>query len=108
MQHWIDEMVFPDGWEDLRGFAEPDARRRTWLTEELTRELAVGHELNAVGWTLVAAAVGRDDVVLSLDDQRAAIVHLTYTRTPPERLPWPITETASSVTELTEVFLDRQ
>ena len=104
MQHWLDEMVLPEAWQDLRGFAASDTDRRDRFTEELQRELGVDHELAAVGWRVVATAWARDDLLLALDDGSAAIVHLTFTSTPPERPPWPETVTAASRRSLDDLF----
>jgi hypothetical protein len=70
-----------------------DASLVVGLEQELRRELGVGHPLHC----LPARALGRrpdcDDVLFALEDGtgRVAAVHLTFTHSPPERPPWPLT-----------------
>jgi hypothetical protein len=61
------------------------------MERELQRELSAGHPL----FGLQVCAVGRrqdcDDVLFAIEDgtDRVAVVHLTWTHTPPESPPWP-------------------
>jgi hypothetical protein len=63
------------------------------MERELRRELSAGHPLHG----LPVRALGRrqdcDDVLFALEDGtgRVAVVHLTWTQSPPERPPWPAT-----------------
>jgi len=59
----------------------------------LAREVAPGHPLYGVPVAAVGKHGGTDDVLFRLLDgsRRVAVVHLTWTRSPPERPPWPIT-----------------
>lgn len=63
------------------------------LERELSRELSAGHEL----WGVPVRALGRrqdcDDVLFALEDGtgRVAVVHLTWTHSPPDKPPWPAT-----------------
>ncbi len=76
-----------------------DSAQMVELEQELHRELAVGHPL----YGLPVRALGRrqdcDDVLFALEDGtgRVAVVHLTWTHSPPERLPWPCAEVFSSI-----------
>ena len=78
----------------------------TALEQTLAREVAPGHPLHGV----LVAAIGRhggcDDVLYRLleGSGRVAVVHLTYTHSPPEQLPWPITELFASP----EAFADQR
>ena len=96
---WIAAFSFPETWEDLRdGAVQQEVRE--WLSVELRRELAIMHPLSAANWQIVARSVARDDVIVSLDDSTAGIVHLTYTPTPPESVPWPESVTFDSAEDL--------
>lgn len=102
MEHWLSAATLPeDRFWDLRGDGAEERRLRESYTAELRRELAPDHVLATADWTLVATAHGSDDVVLLLHDGRAAVVHLTWTRTPPERPPYPRTTIVDGYDELT-------
>ncbi len=60
----------------------------------LAREVAPGHPLHSIPVAAVGKRDGTDDVLFRLLDgsERVAAVHLTWTRSPPERPPWPATE----------------
>lgn len=60
----------------------------------LAREVAPGHPLHGIPVSAVGKRNGTDDVLFRLLDKsgRFAAVHLTWTRSPPERPPWPFTE----------------
>lgn len=59
--------------------------------EVLRREVAPGHPLHGVPAEAVGKRDPSDDVLFRLLDGsgRVAVVHLTWTRSPPERPPWP-------------------
>jgi len=63
------------------------------MEAELRRELGRGHPLFGVPVRAVARREDRDDVLFTLEDGtgRVAVVHLTWTYSPPERPPWPST-----------------
>jgi hypothetical protein len=61
------------------------------LVRELRRELSSGHVLFGLPMRAIARRQDCDDVLFSIEDGtgRAAVVHLTWTRSPPESPPWP-------------------
>jgi hypothetical protein len=63
------------------------------MERELQRELLAGHPLFGLPVKTLARRQDCDDVLFALEDGtgRVAVVHLTYTHSPPERLPWPDT-----------------
>lgn len=63
------------------------------LDDELRREVGPGHPLHRVATRTVARRQDRDDVLFALEDGtgRVAVVHLTWTSSPPEEPPWPST-----------------
>lgn len=69
-----------------RKFAAP-------LEDVLAREVSAGHSLYGVQVETIGKHVACDDVLFHLLDgsSRVAVVHLTWTGTPPERPPYPIT-----------------
>jgi hypothetical protein len=68
------------------------------MERELYRELAEGHLLHGLRVRTLARRQDRDDVLFALEDgsERVAVVHLTWVRNPPDRLPWPATITYPS------------
>ncbi len=58
---------------------------------ELRREAGDGHPLHGVPVRGIGRRHDCDDVLFALEDGtgRVAVVHLTWTSTPPEQLPWP-------------------
>jgi hypothetical protein len=65
------------------------------LERELRRELAPGHPLfgRSDGAKALASRQDCDDVLFELrDPPQFAVVHLTYTKAPPDKPPWPETE----------------
>jgi hypothetical protein len=63
------------------------------MERELKRELSVEHPLFGLPVKTLARRQDRDDVLFALEDGtgRVAVVHLTWTQSPPERPPWPVT-----------------
>lgn len=106
MRHWLDDVVFPPSWLDVRGHGVQDADSRDRIATELRREIGRGHVLRPTAWRVVAASRPQDDVLLALDDDRAAIVHLTYARHP-EPPPWPSTEILPTPRDLEAAFRER-
>jgi len=86
-------------WYPVGPGEEADAMR-----QELLQELARGHPLYGIPVRTVARRSDRDDVLFALEDRsgRVAAVHLTWTRSPPERLPWPGASLYSSMEEWIE------
>jgi hypothetical protein len=60
---------------------------------ELARELPSGHPLHGLPVRTLARRQDCDDVLFAIDDGtgRVAVVHLTWTQSPPEKVPWPLT-----------------
>ncbi len=58
---------------------------------ELRREVGPGHPLHGVPARTLARRGDCDDALFALEDGtgRVAVVHLTWTSSPPERPPWP-------------------
>ena len=88
MPCWLDELTLPESWDDLRG-PDGDRQRADGLEEELRKELRWLHPLRGHSLRVVAAYVPSDDVLVAVDESRAAIVHLTW-KSGKERLPWPL------------------
>jgi hypothetical protein len=63
------------------------------MAQELQRELSAGHPLFGMRVKTLARRQDCDGVLFALQDgtERVAVVHLTWTQSPPERLPWPVT-----------------
>jgi len=63
------------------------------LERELSRELSAGHQLYGVPVRVLGRRQDCDDVLFALDDGtgRVAVVHLTWTHSPPDKPPWPVT-----------------
>lgn len=63
------------------------------MARELERELSAGHPLFGLPVRTLARRQDCDDVLFAVDDGtgRVAVVHLTWTHSPPERPPWPDT-----------------
>jgi hypothetical protein len=73
----------------------------------LTWEVAPGHTLHGVPVAAVGKRDGTDDVLFRLLDGsgRVAVVHLTWTQSPPERPPWPSTELFDSFEAWAEQYM---
>ena len=69
------------------------------MEKELKRELPDGHPLFNLPIKAIGRRQGCDDALFSLADgtKLIAVVHLTWTSSPPERLPWPITVVYPSI-----------
>ncbi len=106
MGHWLDNIVFPSSWIDVRGHSFQDADSRDRIATELRREIGRKHVLRPTPWRVVAAWRPQDDVLLALNDDRAAIVHLTHGRHP-EPPPWPSTEILTTPNDLEAAFRER-
>jgi hypothetical protein len=85
-----EELVFPEPWWDLRGSGFTEAEQRDAIQMELEREVAVGHALYGRVFSVVARYQATDDVLIALDDETCAVVHLTWRRSH-EVPPWPRT-----------------
>jgi hypothetical protein len=68
-----------------------DSGQVAGMERELNRELSVGHPLFGLPVKTLARRQDCDDVLFALQDGsgRVAVVHLTWTQSPPERQPWP-------------------
>jgi hypothetical protein len=82
-------MIWLEPWHSV---AEKPAESAS-MERELEHELAPGHPLFGVLVETFGRRYDRDDVVYRLLDGsgRIAVVHLTWTRSPPDRPPWPST-----------------
>jgi hypothetical protein len=79
----------PTNWWDLSG--EP--RVRATYTAELRKECGDGHVLAGRDAKCFAKCEGCDRAVYALDGDQWALVHLTFTKSPPESDPqWPTVE----------------
>lgn len=83
---WLTEYRFPETFIDLR---RNDARADV-LAAELRLEVGPEHPLTSRDWTVIAEAVAQDEVVLALDEDGVALVHLTWRRAT-EPAPFPST-----------------
>ena len=63
------------------------------MERELRLELAEGHPLYGLPVRTLGRRQDCDDVLFAVEDGsgRVAVVHLTWTHRPPDRLPWPLT-----------------
>ena len=87
-------MEFLEPWHSILNVST----RVAALNQELQRELAEGHPLYGLAVRATARRQDCDDVLYSIEDGsgRFAVVHLTWARTAPERLPWPGTSLYAS------------
>jgi hypothetical protein len=62
------------------------------MQRELRGELAEGHPLHGLPVRTLGRRQDCDDVLFAMEDgsQRVAVVHMTWTHSPPDRLPWPL------------------
>lgn len=77
-------------WWDLRPGGEREQEIAESHARELLDELAPNHPLYGLRFEVVATFRPADDILIRLEDQRWALVHLTYKR--PERDGWPETD----------------
>ena len=99
---WLTAYQFPEDFEDLRNSgAQADV-----LARELLRELPPVHELSGQKWSVIAKAIPQGEIVLELDDDRVALVHLTWSKGP-EQAPYPLTTFVSSQSEFETLASDR-
>jgi hypothetical protein len=63
------------------------------MKQELGRELSAGHPLFGLPVRTIGQRQDCDDVLFAVEDGtgRVAVVHLTWTYSPPEQPPWPAT-----------------
>jgi hypothetical protein len=99
---WLSAFEFPEDFEDLRNAGDVAGV----FARELQREIAPPHELSSVRWTVIARAYPQDEVVLELDGDRAALVHLTW-KGGSEPTPYPLTTIVSSQSEFESLVRDR-
>ena len=96
---WVDEYQFGEDFDDLR----TDPVRADGLARELFVELSSGHPLLGQAWTIVAAARPQDEVVVTTNSA-VYLVHMTWTRRPPERPPYPIALAFRSAAEFEDAI----
>jgi len=99
---WLTAFEFPADFDDLRGGGtQADAFAR-----ELQCELAPQHELSRENWSVIGRALPQDEVVLALDNDRVALVHLTW-KGGAEPTPYPLTIFVSSQGEFETLIRER-
>jgi hypothetical protein len=78
-------------WREINRYEQGEA---TILERVIRRELAPGHRLYDVKVEAIGRHMACDDVLFALLDGsgQVAVVHLTWTRNPPETPPWPDTQ----------------
>jgi hypothetical protein len=91
-----DEFVVPEPWWDLRGADSAEAEQRAVIETEVGRQIQAGHPLHGRKFSVVARSQATDDVLIALDDETWAVVHLTWQAN--EVPPWPATTIFSSQT----------
>ena len=96
---WVDEYKFGEDFDDLR----TDLLRADGLARVLAAELSSGHPLLGQAWTIVAQARPQDEVVVTTDSA-VYLVHMTWTRRPPERPPYPIALAFRSAAEFEDAI----
>lgn len=81
-------MKWPESWHAVEDLGP---RFAATFGEVLQREVAPGHLLYGVPVQAIGKCDASDDVLFRVLDGsgRVAEVHLTWTRSPPERPPWP-------------------
>jgi hypothetical protein len=99
------DFVFPQPWRDLRGHEVRDSEVASGLSDRLGVETAEGHPLFGMTVRTVAKCTACDHVLYDLGDSRYALVHLTWTRTPPDRPPWPMSTVHGSWGDAVEAVL---
>jgi hypothetical protein len=98
------EMEWLDPWHPVAALGPQFA---ALFEEVLAREVARGHPLHGVPVEAIGKRDGSDDVLFRLLDGsgRVAVVHLTWTSSPPERPPWPDTGIFGSFDEFAGVCM---
>ncbi|MFT3968839.1 MAG: hypothetical protein QM695_00795 [Micropruina sp.] len=99
---WLTGYRFSEAFIDLR---RNDGRADV-LAAELRREIGPEHPLTSRVWTLIAEAVAQDEVVLALDGDGVALVHLTWRRAT-EPAPFPATVIVASRAEFEALVENR-
>jgi hypothetical protein len=87
---WIDDVILPETYVDLRGTTYNETLERDRLSSEIRREVGPGHRLFGQRFSVLARDTARDDVLVFVEPNRVALVHLTYAPSAPDRPPWPI------------------
>jgi hypothetical protein len=90
----------PEPWIEI------DHDRSERFAGELMAEVAEGHLLHGASLRVFAQCERCDSVLGALDDGRWFVAHLTWTRSKPERPPWPSTTIESSLDALLAEFAD--
>ena len=90
----------PEPWVEI------DHDRSERFAGELMAEVAEGHLLHGASLRIFAQCERCDSVLGALDDGRWFVAHLTWTRSKPERPPWPSTTIESSLDALLAEFAD--
>lgn len=86
----------PEAWWDLRADGPVETEQRDALQTELHLEVGAGHTLYGRSFSVIARSQERDDVLIALDDNAWAVVHLTWRRAR-ENPPWPATTVFDSL-----------
>jgi hypothetical protein len=95
-----DYQTLPQPW------VEVDHDRSVRLADELAAECADGHALHWTSCRVIAQCERCDSILGVLDDGRWFVTHLTWTRSKPDRPPWPSTTIESTLDELLARFAD--
>jgi hypothetical protein len=82
-----------------------DPEQSKGMAHELRRELSPDHALFGLPVRAIGRRQDRDDVLYAIEDgtERVAVVHLTWTRSPPESPPWPGTAIYDSFDQWTSI-----
>lgn len=96
---WIDSYEFDDDFQDFR--IEPDGAR--FWADRVAIEAGQGHPLHGCDWAVVAKYWPQDEVLVR-HGADVALVHLTFTRNPPEHPPLPSTTFFASAQEFEAYF----
>lgn len=96
---WIDTFEFDDDFQDFR----IDPRGADFWSDRILREVGTGHPLHGRQWDVIAKYCAQDEVVVRHGTD-VALVHLTFTTSPPERPPFPDTVFFASAEELRAAF----
>jgi hypothetical protein len=105
MAAMADDLDLTEPWWDLRGAGATEANQRQTLLAELIAEVRPGHPLHGIEATVIARSTAQDDVLVELNTDRWAIVHLTW-RGSKETPPWPRTTFYSTPQQLRAALQD--